>query len=364
LTTKERMLAVYNNQQPYYIPVSIYSRFLKRGTQEREARRLGMGIIDYVPITSLIAPPWHLTQGFFSEVKNAEFNIRYIWQNGEISEIRTINTPVGSVSQHLRKDPSYGTDWVDKFYIACPEDYKVMQYIIENTISRPNEKALLKKQNELGDDGVVLGRLDRCPFQKMLIEIAGPEQFLVDIATDFAPAIELLEVLEKKMDEQLDIAVNSAAEIFWSPENVTCDMTPPYYYEKYCLPHYKKRAERLNKTNKPLFLHFDGRLKPLTRLIADTPINGIESYSLPLVGNDLSFSEAQEAWPGKAILPNFPSTLCLKDDSEIEAFLEQMLTEILPQTSVMLQISEDLPEEHYYRVSSLLVRFMREKGRY
>jgi len=42
----------------------------------------------------------------------------------------------------------------------------------------------------------VLGRLDRCPFQKLLIELAGPERFLLDLSD----APELVNGLIEAMD--------------------------------------------------------------------------------------------------------------------------------------------------------------------
>jgi len=236
MTNRERILAVYHNELPDSCPVLIYDRYLPRGSKERELRSNRLGIFDNYPITTLLAPPWRLRPGYLSEVKGAEFRVNYTWENNEKIEVRTYETKVGTLSQCITKDPMYGSDWISKFYINKPEDYKIMQYIVENTVLRNNEKELRRRIEDMGDDGVVLGRIDRSPFQKLLVELAGPETFLMDICSGVKQAEELLEVMSSRQQEVFDEVAESAAEAIWQPENMTGEMTSPIFYEKYCLP--------------------------------------------------------------------------------------------------------------------------------
>jgi len=184
MTTRDRMMAVYRNELPDQIPVGIYGRYLPRGTGERTARNLGLGIIESYPLVSLLAPPWHAYPSFLSEVKGACLRIEHAWQEGRRVEIRSYETPVGSVRQCSTADPTFGSDWIREFYVKRPEDYKVLAYLAEHTVFRRQEAGFEAACANLGGDGVVLGRVDRSPYQKVLIELAGPERFLVDLHTD------------------------------------------------------------------------------------------------------------------------------------------------------------------------------------
>jgi len=360
MNIQQRMMAVYRNQMPDQIPIGIYNRYLPRGFSGRELRNMGLGIIDYHPIVSLLAPPWHTYEGFISQVKGAEFNITFSWQAGHRLEHRTYKTKVGSISQITRKDPAYGSDWINKHYISSIDDYKILQYITENTIFRKNEKEFLSKVDNLGEDGVVLGRLDRCPFQKMLIELAGPEQFLVDLQTNPKPVEELLEVMDRKLNEAFEMAMDFPAEIIWQPDNVTADMTPPKYFAKYCRPFYEKHGSRFRQVGKRYVIHMDGKLKAIKELIAKSPFDVVESMSLPIIGGDMTFAEAREAWPNKVILPNFPASLCTETKETIETFLGRLLEEVATETAFMLQISEDIPADQWKRVLPILCSFFQK----
>ena len=363
MTPQQRMMAVYRGQLPDQIPVAIYGRYLPRGSIERMARELGLAIIDWHPVASLLAPPWHLQGNYLSEVNGAELSVGYRWENSRRIERRTYRTPVGTVFQESTVDPTYGSDWIQRFYIQGPEDYKVVTYLVEHTVLRRQENGLRAAAENLGTDGVVLGRIDRSPYQKVLIELAGPERFLTDLYTEPEPVLGLLEAIDRRMDDVFAMVLKSQAEVIWQPENVTVDLTPPAAFEKYCVPFYAKHGSRLHDAGKRYVVHLDGRLRPLKGLIARAAFDAVDSFSVPEAGGDMTMAEAIASWPAKAVLPNFPSPLCHRPDAEILSFLERLIAEAGVGRPWMLQLSEDIPPGQWQRVAPLLCRWMGVYGR-
>jgi hypothetical protein len=363
MTNHDKLLAVYQNQRPDGVPVGIYSKQLPRGYEERLCREKGLCLIDYYPITSMMGPPYRMGPGFLSEVNGGQFTVRYTWHDGQPLEIRTCRTRVGTVSQHVRKDPMYGSDWVIKDYIETPEDYKIMQFLIENSVIRSNEKALRNKIKEMGDDGIILGRVDRSPFQKLLIELANPQTFLMDILTGLNEAEELLGAMTQKFDQMCAFIADTSAEIIWQTENLSGDMTPPDMYQKYCLPLYKKLTASFDRSKKPFIVHTDGRMKPLLDAIAQSPIDGCESYSYPEMGNDITFTQARQAWPKKVLLPNFPASLAHENPETIREFMAQKLQEAGTEKAYMIQFSEDLPLNLQNQTLDIVLDFVNEYNR-
>ena len=360
MTVRERMLCVYNNESPDKIPLGIYSGYLPRGQIEREVREKGLGIIDFYPVVSMMAPPWHIGSGMLSEVKGAEMDIRYRWENGKMTERRSFVTPVGTIYQEVCQDKNgVGSEHISKHYISDSEDYKIMQYLVENTVFRKNEETLKARTRDLGEDGIVLGRIDRSPYQKCLIELAGAERFLVDLYTEPEPVLELLDAMGRKMDQAFEMMLESDIDVIWQPDNVTSDMTPPDNYEKFCMPLYNKYAEGIHGTGKRYVVHMDGRIKALCEKINQSGFDVIESLSFPEIGGDYSMTEALAAFPGKAIAPNFPSNLCNESDADIELYLRRLIGEI-GAAPVMLQVSEDIPVGEWQRVLPLLVKVFGE----
>jgi len=261
------------------------------------------------------------------------------------------------VSAEIGKSAGKGSEHIAKYYIQQADDYRVMKHIVRNTILSPNSELFRTTAHELGEDGVVMGRMDRTPYQKLLIELAGAERFLIDLFEENEIVEELLETMGQRYREQVDIAMESDAEIIWIPDNVTVDMTPPENYEKYLMPHYQYCVKCARETGKLVVAHYDGKIRPLSRYINKIGFDAIESVSDPMIGGDMSFIEAVEAFPGKAILPNFPSNLSQLPEETIRNYVEH-LKEQACGIPLMLQISEDLADNSYERVIPIILEAM------
>lgn len=357
MTTRERILSVYRNQLPDKAPFGIYSRYHRIGEVERMARNAGLGILSFYPAASLLAPPWHVQPGYVSEIKNSSFNISYRWDNRRLIEVRSIETPVGTISQHIIKDPSYGSDWVAKPYIKEPEDYKIMLYVVENTVFESQRKAIDQQIKDLGDDGVLLGRVDRSPYQKLMIELVDPEQFMVDVYINPSPIEDLMQTIDSRLDEQFEMALNSQVDVIWQPDNITADTVPPDIFSQYCLPFYKKNGLKCKQAGKVYAVHIDGKTKSLYEQIQQAPIDVIESFSLPVMGGDLTIEEALTFWPDKVLCPNFPSSLCLDDESTIISHIHKMSLSF-GNRPYMIQLSEDIDIDKYNYILNILSKII------
>jgi len=360
-SNREKMMAVYRNKHPQGIPLACYNFMLANGKNERMAREHGLGIIDHFSGVSMISPPYFARYESMSEVKNSDFSISFYWEDDELVEVHKFETPVGEVTQHVAKEPGYGSYYRKKHYITDNEDYKIIQYIVENTIFRQRNEALSKRKRELGEDGVVFSRLDRSPHQKMLIELTRPEKFLVDLYQEPTLVEELMETIGYRLEEQFKMALESEAEIIWAPDNITSDMTPPYSFEKYVAPIYNKFGKQCEEADKVFAVHMDGKLNALKEHISKTHINVIESFSFPEVGGDLSIAEVKEAFPDKVVCPNFPSPLSRKSKDEIKDYLRNIFLEFGENKPFMIEISEDIPSEYYGHVLSTLSEFVQEQ---
>jgi hypothetical protein len=280
-----------------------------------------------------------------SEIRNAEMSVHYRWSDGRRTIRRRYDTPVGSVYEDLVEEPGYHSQTIQSFLIKSPADYAVVRYMVENTIFREQYQSFIDAEKQLGEDGVQFAVTDRSPFQKLLIELCGPQRLHLDYADDPALVDGLLQAMAAKMDEAFDIVAASPAEIVWIVDNVTCDLTPPRMFQRYCLPFYQRQVEKLHAAGKVVLVHFDGRLGPISRLIGQTQIDVVESFSLPGMGNDMTLRNACAAWPDKAIVANIPACLCSWPEPRVREYVRNLLLEVRDHGNFMLELSENFPPE-------------------
>ncbi|MGA2548177.1 MAG: hypothetical protein ABSF43_16640 [Rectinemataceae bacterium] len=310
-----------------------------------------------MPPTTLLAPPWHFYDEFLSRIEGAELNVKKYWEGGSWVERRTYSTPVGTVWQEIAKDGGgVGSENIRRHYLQTKEDYRTMEYMVEHTVFSSNTSRIESRLRELGEDGVLLARLDRSPYQKCLIELAGPERFLLDFFDDPAPALDLMAAMQLKMDEAFEMALASPLEILWQPDNVTCEMTPPDIFEAHLLPLYRRRSAAAEAAGKRYLVHMDGKLKALARHIAAAGIHAVESFTLPDMGGDLSLAEARSLFPKAIPHPSVPSNWFVLPDAELEERAAALAGELRGYSS-MLQVSEDIPPSSLDRVLDCVLRF-------
>ncbi len=357
MTIKERMMAVYSGRPCDRMPVAGYARYLLRGSVEREIRALGMGIIDYVPAVSMLPPPWHMLDGYLSQIEGGDITISFRWEKGKRIERRALSVGGKTLWADLERDNAgAGSEHILKHYITKSEDYGILADLLRKMVIADNAPLIAAHQRDLGEDGVVVARLDRSPYQKMLIELAGPETFFCDLADDDGTVEEVLNLIGEREYEAAERSFASKAEVIWLPDNVTCDMTPPNKFRKYCLPYYQRLAKLSQETGKPLLVHFDGKVKKLQEAIRESGITAIDSFSLPEMSGDMTLAEGRAAFPGIGLLVNFPATLSYKSAEEIEAWTRAFAREAMACQPCMLQISEDLPVSEWQKAAAAMTR--------
>jgi len=103
-------------------------------------------------------------------------------------------------------------------------------------------------------------------------------------------------------------------------------------------------AEIMHRRGKLIGCHFDGQCGSIRAAIAETPLDYIEAFT-PAPDTDMTLAEARAAWPGKVLWINFPSSLHLRSDADVEAATVGLLGELgNDPDGFIMEVTEDVPE--------------------
>lgn len=342
MDSRERILAAMAWQEPDQVPLTIYDWMIPRGADERELRRLGLGIIVRLPAHRV-------------EHRQVQFGSLEYWEHGRHMLRRTIHTPVGEVSQVCQLDAAYGSSWILEHYIKRPEDYRVMEFVYQDGIYHDNYAAIRAAQASLGGDGLVMVRVAKGPIQEILYQMTGMERFAIDYHEHRDALDSLYHCMVRRYDELYDLAAEAPVEILQSADNITSDVVGRERFLQYCVPCYERHMRRLAGTGKRLAVHMDGRLRSLMQEIAAAPFDIVEALT-PAPMGDVSVAEARRAWPNKALWLNFTSAMHLQPDAVIEAHTRQLIEEAGDKRGFAIGITEDVPLEHCARSLRAIAR--------
>jgi hypothetical protein len=327
---RQDILAALRRQTPRHIPWTIHHELLPRGSLERELRGQGLAIVE-----KGVRP-------YREGASRVSVEERQGWEGDSRVILRTWHTPLGELQARQREGPD-GSLWTERWPLACPADFRLLEYIAEDADYRPNDEAVAAAQRDLGEDGIVLCRLMRSPLQRLLAEWLGAAGLSYALADSAKELDRLITRLGECDQAALRIAARSPAEAVWSAENLTGDVVGPELYGRYLGPYYERAAGILHAGGKLYGAHLDGRLARLKQAIGATPLDFVEGFTPPPMG-DLGLEEARAAWPDKAIWLNIPGSLFLADGPQVVRGVRELLRRGRAAGGFLLTLTEEFPE--------------------
>ncbi|MFH1905481.1 MAG: uroporphyrinogen decarboxylase family protein [bacterium] len=349
MTIRERIIKSLHGEMADIVPFTVYAGDIPQGETERELRNAGLGFLRRVPIY----------KSYMDKVKICK---EEYWENGKQLIRKFIHTPVGEVEERLRTGGGFGTKLRFEFYIKKAEDYKIVEFMIQNTFYKPNYEEFLEIEKDMGEDGYVAGNLPYTPMQEMIIMLMGPERFAVDFYEHPELINSLYETMFKKHRELYQIAAESPAEVIWHGDNITSEMIGLERFQKYVVNCYNELASHLHPKGKLVAVHMDGKLNHLKHAIADSSINIVEAFTPPPDG-DLSIPEARRLWKDKVLWINYPASFHLKTPKEIRVYTLKLLKDAVPGDRFLISNTENLTPCVWQRYMKTVTEVLKEKGK-
>jgi len=247
--------------------------------------------------------------------------------------------------------------WQTERLIKEPDDYRVVQYMVEHTEYVADYFPIEQAIDWLGDDGVVICHLPHSPMQMLMIDWVGSEggRIFYHLEDHREVVEELYAALCKSREQMHEIAAQCPAPIVLCGDNVDGVLVTPSLFEQYFMPVYEQQAEILHARGKLMAVHMDGRLKVLKDLIARTPIDIVEAVHPPPMG-DLSVGDALACWPDKSVWIGFLSSVYDFEPEAVQKFALDLLREAGSGERLVMEMSTEnlVSNENLLALTSVL----------
>ncbi len=342
MDARERILTLLAGEEPDRVPV--LAGEVRVGPPGGWVPRLtarGLGLLrrlcPYRPHFNFPAafqtflPGIRCTSTYYLEGGRMKIRFTLETPDGEVSSVLLLKF-TGTLAAYAREEP----------FIKLRADWRAFTCLFR-TLTRvlsPNYDDFTREEETLGGRGFVFGYLTKTAYPRAWIQLANPDQAVLDFKQMPAELEEFLEVERAFHQRAAEIAAGSPARVLNLYDNIT-DMVSPALFERFCVPTYQIYAEALRGTGKLLAVHMDGRLAHLKEPVARSPIQLIDSFTVPPVG-DLPLSEVRSAWPGKVIWVTCPPHLTYMPMEQVRQGYEQLLDE-WGDRRLAIEYVEDLP---------------------
>ncbi len=196
---------------------------------------------------------------------------------------------------------SYSQPYLEKHVLASDEDYAPVNWILENGEPVADFEKFLSLESEIGENGMVVGTVERIPFQRLLLDFMGEERCFYQMYDNAKAFHHVLDQLTEMHWACLEIACSSSSLIVECVDNLDGFMTNPNLFKEYSLPIMQQTADKIHAAGKYFASHVDGDILPLVDLLPETGLDVAESFS-PSPLSRLTFKEAYAVWKKKPVM--------------------------------------------------------------
>lgn len=367
MTSKERL---YNAIAGKEVDRTPYAPFLIFWWESRspEIRDMGeMAMCRRLGVDPLIRGhyPTHSARETYRDL----FVVDTHYRNCEITEkisgkekLRQYETKVGTLKSKYMFDPNMKAWFLVEHPLKTCEDYKILQYIMENAKLSLAPEGFESIVKEYGDEMLVAPRLVpgyKTAFQSMVEHWAGTAGFIDMLDEEEELVEQTMDVIRELNRESVRLCSQTEAEVFISFEDSSTTNYSPRMYEAYAVPELNAWCDTLHKENKLLIQHACGHIKHLLPAIANSRIDCLESVTPYPTGN-VTMEEVAAALPSRiSVIGGIDPMLLLNGTwEEVEAYAKNLL-DTMKGRGYVLANSDSCPpgvKQEYLEKLSQLVR--------
>jgi hypothetical protein len=276
-------------------------------------------------------------------VRHRNVQVREEWLS-EKRLRRTWETPVGSLTDVTHYDEWRLSSHITEYKLKRPEDFRVLEYILENEEWYWDDAAHAADMARFGGYGAPQFYFRRSPIQGLFIEHMGLEPTIFTMVDHPSVIAHYVEAAAAADDALYRVIERCPVQILNFGENIDAHMDPPAIWRQHLLPYYTRRSEQLRAAGKYLHIHIDGAMKPLLPYLRSCPWHGIEAAT-PVPQGDVTLEEIKRGLGDLVLLDGIPALFFLP------SFPLEMLTDCVKRVvelfypRLVLGISDEIPPD-------------------
>jgi len=346
MTPRERVEAVLRQEVPDKTPLTMYDTMTPQCEAERQLRNEGCCIVKRLSVVAIRSPNVKTTSHTYAE--DGRPRVRNVHE-----------TPVGTLTDV--REPAGFTSWRIERMFKGPDDYKALRFLVDDRRYEPNYEPFAAAERDFGHDAIFRAGIALTPLHEIMIHWMGVEAFAIEWLERRDEILSLYDAIAAQHREIFPLVAKSPASHANYGGNEVPEVMGIERFEKYVIPLYNEAAEVFHEHGKLIGAHLDGNNKPWAHLVAASGLDYVEAFT-PAPDTDMTVAEALEAWPGKVLWINYPSSVHLSSIEVIEQTTRELIHQAAPGARLIIGITEDIPKDRWQQNMLAISRVIREEA--
>jgi hypothetical protein len=342
MNPRERVERVLRGERVDRVPFTMYECMIPQCAAEREMRNRGLCIVKRdVPVLKIHRPNVKVTQQIYWEEEHKMIRTSY-------------ETPVGNLST-LSQEAGF-THWRHEKMFKRPEDYKAILFMVQDEVYEPCYERFAQAQRDFGPDAIFRTGFGLEPLQELISgTVMDMQVFCLEWMDRRDELLRLYDAIVENRRRIYPLIAQSPALHANYGGNVVPEVIGLDTFERYYVQHYNEAAEIMHRHGKLIGSHLDANCKLLSEAISQTDLDYIEAFT-PAPDTDMTLGEARAAWPDKVLWLNYPSSVHLRADAEVEQATVDLLNEVPTADGIIVGITEDMPPHRWQGSCQAIMR--------
>jgi hypothetical protein len=331
------------------VPFTIYENKIPQCAAERALRNRGLCIVN------------RATPGYRAHRPNVKTREEVTFRDGKRFTRIYYETPHGTLS--VLNEAAGFTTWRHERMFKSPDDYKALAFWIADTVYEADYASVEAAKKKHGGDLILRGNVGQEPLQALISGgLMGMQDFCMEWMDRRDEILELVDLVVENKRRLYPIVAGAPLTHVNYGGNVVVEVIGVEAFRDYYVPHYNEAAEAMHAAGKKLGSHHDSNCRQLAGLIGESKLDYIEAFT-PQPDTDMTLAEAREAWPDKALWINYPSSVWLRSDEQMEQVTVDLLKQAAPGNGLLIGVTEDVPDGRLFPGLKAINRAIHDHGR-
>lgn len=325
---RDRFLTAIGGGMPDQVPFAIWSNKLPRGELREQILARQVCVVVKASAYNVLFEGINIERRFLRDGTTRQ-------------RVRTVyHTPAGNLETLTEEKP--GTTWILEHLFRDVEDYDALEAVLRARRHKPCHDQFAEADQRFGDQSLARPATLHPPLHQLIYDLMGIETFSVEWHERRDRVERLLRALAEDYRKQVEAVAASPASFGVVAGNIAPAVISPEWFRDHYMPFIEEACDTLHAAGKLAAAHLDANNKSLAPLVATTSLDFVESFTPP-PDCDMTISEARHAWPDKALVVNFPSSVHLGGKDRIQETVATLFREAAPGDRLAVGVLEDIP---------------------
>jgi len=259
------------------------------------------------------------------------------------------HTPSGDLREVTRYSGDTGLPYTLEHMVKTVDDLAPLAAVFadqEFSVDADGAQALLRRQAQVGDDGLVMAAMTGTPLGQLVRVHSGVENLAYLWADGRHELHELFAVMEENHLRQYRLAATlPGLDVLICMDDTSTTTISPAMFEECCLDYTDHLADVMHAAGKFYFHHSCGLIRDLLALYRQTKMDAVHAYQVPPIG-DVTIAEGRPNLGDKITMIVSLVQMCgsLDNRAEVAESIRELFAEAQPGDGIIFGLAPD-PEK-------------------